>query len=310
MNVGSEILGYEVLATLGYGARSTIFAVKDGQNQVYAMKRVVKSAPSDQRFIDQAIHEHEIAAQLDHSTLRKSYKLYKQRALLRTSEVYVLMELIDGLTLEQYRPDGMAHLCELMILVAQGLHSMHTKGFVHADIKPNNILVTSSDSIKVIDFGQSCPIGTIKQRIQGTPDYIAPEQVLRRQITPQTDLFNFGATIYWLLTGQHYPTLIPKGDPTMTIRLGNGAKPPREVNPVVTPALSQLVMYCLEFEPTKRPDSMEVVIDRLQVAIAQIKRSEAMGNGLPTPQPTSPDSTDGGDGTPSTNTPVNPAPAT
>ncbi len=307
MNVGSEILGYEVLATLGYGARSTIFAVKDGQNQVYAMKRVVKSAPSDQRFIDQAIHEHEIAARLDHITLRKSYKLFKQRALLRTNEVYVLMELIDGLTLEQYRPDGMAHLCELMILVAQGLHSMHQKGVVHADIKPNNILVTSSDTIKIIDFGQSCPIGTIKQRIQGTPDYIAPEQVLRRQITPQTDVFNFGATLYWLLTGQHHPTLIPKGDPTMTIRLDTGAKPPREINPSVTPALSQLVMYCLEFEPTKRPDTMEVVIDRLQVAIAQIKRTEAQANGLPLPQVTSPDSTDTGDNPPST---ITPAPAT
>ena len=61
--------------------------------------------------------------------------------------------------------------------------------------------------VKVIDFGQSCRIGTVKERIQGTPDYIAPEQVARRPITSQTDVFNLGATLYWALTGQDIPTL-------------------------------------------------------------------------------------------------------
>ena len=68
---------------------------------------------------------------------------------------------------------------------------------------------------KVIDLGQSCPIGTVKPRIQGTPDYIAPEQVHRRPITPLTDVYNFGATMYWVLTRQHVPTALAKGDSLM-----------------------------------------------------------------------------------------------
>ena len=63
---------------------------------------------------------------------------------------------------------------------------------------------------KIIDLGQSCPIGTTKSRIQGTPDYIAPEQVKRRTLGPRTDVFNLGATMYWALTGKNVPTLIPK----------------------------------------------------------------------------------------------------
>jgi serine/threonine protein kinase len=61
--------------------------------------------------------------------------------------------------------------------------------------------------VKVIDLGQACAIGTAKSRIQGTPDYIAPEQVKCAAVTPQTDIYNLGATLYWALTGTHIPTL-------------------------------------------------------------------------------------------------------
>ena len=272
-----EILGYEVLGTLGFGARSTIYAVKDKDHQVYALKRVVKETASDQRFLDQAILEHEVASKFDHPVLRKSYKLIRQRKLIATSEVYVLMEMVDGLTFEQYRAPDFGHLCRLCQQVAEGLGAMHDAGFVHADIKPNNILVSENDRIKLIDFGQSCPIGTVKARIQGTPDYIAPEQVLRKEITPQTDVFNLGATLYWLLTSQHVPTLIPRGEPGLSFRQKEACPPPREVNPRVTPALSALVMSCIQTEPRDRPANMTEVHERLAVAITQFAR-EASGD--------------------------------
>jgi serine/threonine-protein kinase len=83
---------------------------------------------------------------------------------------------------------------DTFIAAAQGLRAMHQMGYAHCDIKPNNILRSESGQVKVIDYGQSCRIGTIKERIQGTPDYIAPEQVARRPISVQTDVFNLGAT--------------------------------------------------------------------------------------------------------------------
>jgi eukaryotic-like serine/threonine-protein kinase len=274
----SEIQGYEVLATLGVGARSTIYAVKDSKNRLFALKRVVKSGPSDQRFVDQAISEHEVAQKFDHPVLRKSIKLIKQRNFIRTSEVLVLMEMVDGSTLEKHQPDNLADLCHLCREVCQGLGVMHKGGYVHADIKPNNIMITDEGHIKIIDFGRSCPTGTVKDRIQGTPDYIAPEQVQRRSITPQTDVFNLGATLYWLLTSKHVPTLIPKGAAGISLQTKDACKTPMELNPDVPPALSSLVMDCIHTDLPKRPETMALVADRLEIAARQFQRRENNGD--------------------------------
>ena len=270
----SEIAGYEVLATLGVGARSTIYAVKNSKGELYALKRVVKSSPSDQRFMDQAIMEHEVAQKFDHPSLRKSIKLIKQRNFIRTSEVLVLMEMVDGITLEKYQPANLADMCQMCMEVANGLGVMHKAGYVHADIKPNNIMITGAQIVKIIDYGQSCEIGTVKERIQGTPDYIAPEQVQRRSITPRTDVFNLGATMYWLLTQKHVPTLIPKGGAGISLRTEDACKPPIELNPDVPPALSSLVMDCIHTEAPQRPEHMGLVADRLEISAKQYERRE------------------------------------
>ncbi|MFP4144990.1 MAG: serine/threonine protein kinase [Phycisphaeraceae bacterium] len=277
----NEIAGFEVLDTLGTGARSTIYAVRDRREHVYALKRVIKSSPSDQRFIDQALAEHEISSQLDHPALRRSYRVIKQRNFIRTSEVLVLMEFVDGRTLEQHQPESVLALAEIFRDVADGLGVMHSAGYVHADIKPNNIMITGTDTVKIIDFGQSCPIGTVKQRIQGTPDYIAPEQVKRRAIMPQTDVFNLGATMYWLLTQKHVPTLIPKGQAGVTLRTEERCAPPAELNEDVPPALNSLIMDCVERDPADRPETMANVVDRLEISIAQIRRRDESGDAQP-----------------------------
>ncbi len=268
-----EIGGYEVLGTLGQGARSTIYRVADATGHTYALKRVVKADADDQRFIDQAIAEHQVASALDHPRLRRSLKLIKQRQLIRLSEVLVLMELLEGKTLEKVEPNDLGRLCRIFCAAAEGLTAMHEAGYVHADIKPNNIMVLAGDEVKLIDFGQSCAIGTTKQRIQGTPDYIAPEQVLRHPITPQTDVFNLGATMYWMLTGRHVPTLIPKGEPGVRLRAPQEAlQPPEEHNPAVPPALSKLVLNCVQTALEDRPADMSQVLSRLEVSCLQIDR--------------------------------------
>jgi serine/threonine-protein kinase len=274
-----EIAGYAVLQTLGHGARSTLYAVQGKNGNKYCLKRVVKDTPSDQRFLDQAIREHEVASQFDDDRIRRSHKLIKQRAIIRTTEVLVLMELIDGKTLERVDMSDVLKACRVIREAAKGLVVMHDAGWVHADLKPNNIMVTKDGGLKLIDFGQSCETGTVKQRIQGTPDYIAPEQVLRREITAQTDIFNLGATMYWTLTGQHVPTLIPKGQPGVQLRTDRSdgcCPPPDELNPEVPPALSTLVMDCIKTEPPQRPPDMQSVIDRLEIAALQVARKRSV----------------------------------
>ena len=272
MHQATRFSGFDVLATLGTGARSTIYAVRDNDHHLYALKHVVRERSEDQRFILQAITEHEIASRFDHPALRKSFHLRRIRKIFRVTEVIVLMELVDGHCLEDHPPDSILEGCMLCRQVAEGLAHMHRAGYVHADIKPNNVLVTDRETVKIIDLGQSCPIGTVKKRVQGTPDYIAPEQVLRRSITPRTDVFNLGATMYWLFTRRHVPTLIPRGEPGTGVR-EDDCPPPAQVNPRVPPALSALVNECIATEPDRRPATMKVVAERLDLAIAQLRRA-------------------------------------
>lgn len=272
MNDVNRISGYNVLSVLGHGANSTIYAVQAPRDsQVYALKRVIRSGPEDQRFVDQAVNEYRVCSQIDHPAVRKCYKLIRKRKFLQTSEVFLLMQLVEGMNLQQERPASLLKLCEIFIEVSDALHVMHMASIVHADIKPNNILMTDSGQVIIIDFGQSCPTGTVKNRIQGTPDYIAPEQVKRRALTAQTDVYNFGATMYWCLTEKHAPTLIPKQGTEIAHAGQLDLVEPDKLNPDVPLGLNKLVLDCLKTKPRDRPESMAEVKSRLGIVVHKLK---------------------------------------
>ena len=135
---------------------------------------------------------------------------------------------------------------------------------MHCDLKPNNIIRDNDGRVKVIDFGQTCPFGTEKPRVQGTPDYISPEQVKLKPVSPRTDVYNFGATMYWTLTGERAPTLytIPKGH--KEILKDQKYPTPIELRPEVPEEISSLVMNCLRYRPHERPTHMEDVLRVLE----------------------------------------------
>ena len=274
-----RIAGYEVLSVLGYGANSTIFSVRDPKDsKVFALKRVVKKDQTDQRFIDQMVNEFKVSTQIKHSTIRRCFELKKKRNLFSVQEVYLVMELVEGQNLVQKRPDNLKELARVFLVTADALIAMHKQGYIHADMKPNNIIVDEKGAVKIIDLGQSCPVGTIKERIQGTPDYIAPEQVRRRPLTAQTDMFNFGATMYWCVTDRHIPTLIPKDDEDPK-KEDRRLHPASEFNPDLPHPLNALIMNCLRTKPIDRPESWDVVRNRLQLAILQLDRDQKGGRG-------------------------------
>jgi serine/threonine-protein kinase len=266
--MAQKLLHYDVLERLGEGARSTIYLVQDpSSKQVFAMKHVHRDVQKDIRFIEQMEVEFEISRQFTHPNLRRTYDLKIQKSmLLKVNEAFMVMEYVDGKPLDVYLPSDMMQVLDIFIQSAQGLKAMHTMGYVHCDIKPNNILLTPTSKVKVIDFGQSCKIGTIKERIQGTPDYIAPEQVNRRPVIVQTDVFNLGATLYWALCGRHIPTLYTvnkKGQNSFL--LDSRIESPQDLNPKVPMAISNLVMDCISTSAAKRPADMEQVITRLEL---------------------------------------------
>lgn len=281
---GDTVEGYRVISEIGRGAASVIYLVQDPKSkQIWALKHVVKKNPKEQRFLDQTEAEYKIASQLDHESIRKIPRIIKKGSLLKTNELYLVMELVDGVSLHEEQPDDLATLVDIFQQTASALWQMHDRGFVHADMKPHNVIVgvglDNHHTAKLIDLGQSCKTGTIKKRIQGTPDYIAPEQVHRREITPKTDIYNFGATMYWVLTGKNIPTAMGSQNDSLMGSLDDNliekATAVNEINPLVPDRLNDLIMQCVEVDLDKRPDCMATVADKLDMILGML-RAESM----------------------------------
>jgi eukaryotic-like serine/threonine-protein kinase len=279
---GDTVEGYRVMSEIGRGAASVIYLVQDPKTkQVWALKHVVKNNPKEQRFLDQTEMEYKIASQLDHESIRKIPRIIKKGSLLKTNELYLVMELVDGISLHEEQPDDLATMVDIFHQTASALGQMHDRGFVHADMKPHNVIVgvdlSGNHTAKLIDLGQSCKTGTIKKRIQGTPDYIAPEQVHRREITPKTDVYNFGATMYWVLTGKNIPTAMGTKNDSLMGSLDDAliskATPVNEINPLVPDRLNDLVMKCIQVEPENRVQDMDVVADKLDMILGILRAS-------------------------------------
>lgn len=271
--MGKDILdvgGYTILQRLGTGARSTIYLAEDEEDgRKVALKRVIFQRPEDSRIFEQVETEYKVAGMINHQYVRKCYELRKIRSMFRVREMLLAMEYFDAKNLEDCSTLSLGDVLLVFRMVADGLNAMHQHGIVHCDIKPNNILISKTGAIKIIDLGQSCKIGTVKQRIQGTPDYIAPEQVKRKPLGPKTDIFNLGATMYWALTGKHAPTLIPKKN-KFGLPVTEPRRAPHEIKKGLPLGISKLVMDCTENDATKRPANMAEVMARLDLMVHSI----------------------------------------
>lgn len=282
---GDLVEGFRVLSEVGRGAASIIYLVQDPKTkQIWALKHVEKEKPKDQRFLDQAESESAIAAKLNHTAIRKIFRVIKKkRQLLAVKELYLVMEYVDGIALDKHPPKSLELAVDIFHQLAEAMAHMHDHGFVHADMKPNNVIISESGVARIIDLGQSCKSGTIKPRIQGTPDYIAPEQVHRRAITPKTDIYNLGATMYWVLTSTHIPTAMPKENSSLVSSIDDEfiekPTPVSERNPKIDSRLNDLIMQCVEVDADKRPLSMHAVADKLNLILGIVRANNELKSG-------------------------------
>jgi serine/threonine-protein kinase len=281
--------GYELISRIGRGAGAIIsLARAEARGGFVAIKHIVRNGPEDDKFIAQAENEYEVTRGFVHPNLRQCYDIVRVRRWLKTRELVLVMEYVDGDRLEDECPDAIEAILAIFIRVAEGLHALHQHGYVHADIKSHNILLAKDGGVKIIDFGQSCPLGHTKERVQGTPEFIAPEQVQRRPLDQRTDVYNLGATMYWVLTGKHYRTLITVASPGATrisLESGRGNEPPHELNPKIPVPLSRLILDCCETEKERRPRDMREVLARLEIVQHMLERKiatpQAGGEGEP-----------------------------
>jgi serine/threonine protein kinase len=261
---------FQVLGTLGTGAHSTILHVRrSADSKQYALKVVPLDSPGDMKFLEQAQHEYRVAQLLDHPNLIHIYALETPRDwLFRIRKVHLLIEFVNGKTLDKMPRIPIPKLVQIFERVAAGLVQMHRRGVYHADLKPNNIMLSRTGDVKVIDYGLAWIKGEPKDRIQGTPEYMAPEQARNTMVNERTDIFNLGATMYRLVTWRTPPSVLdPKAaaaGPSESLKIDaktwhNMLKPVQECNAEAPAALCELIHHCLSFNANKRPERMSEV---------------------------------------------------
>src|SRR6185369_2922530 len=152
-------------------------------------------------------------------------------------------EFVNGKTLDSIPRLSIPRLVQVFEKVASGLVHMHRRGVIHADLKPNNILLSRGGEVKVIDFGLAWTKGESKDRVQGTPEYMAPEQARQNMATEQSDIYNFGATMYRLVTWRLPPSTLQPG---MSSKLfAQLLHPVDEFTPSAPQELRDLIHRCL-----------------------------------------------------------------
>ncbi len=276
MDIGS-IGKFQVLGTLGSGAHSSILHIRrSADSKHYALKVVPIGSKEDHKFLEQAQHEYRVAQLLNHPGLVKVYALETPRDwLFRIRKVHLLIEYINGKTLDTMKGLSVPRLVQVFERVAAALAHMHRRGVCHADLKPNNLMLSRAGEVKVIDFGLAWVKGEAKGRVQGTPEYMAPEQARGGTVNERTDIYNFGATMYRLVTWRlpPNPTAVSEGLKVDAKTFQNLLKPVQEFVPDAPRELCDLIHRCLSFKPEKRPERINEVQSVLKALVEELVQS-------------------------------------
>jgi eukaryotic-like serine/threonine-protein kinase len=283
----AESIGtFKIISELGKGAHSTIYHIRrESDQRQFALKVVPIDEKEDMKFYDQAAHELRVGQMLEHVNLIKVHTLETQRDwLFRVKKVHLLIEYVNGKTLDQTIKLTYPRLMQVFAKIAAGLMHMHRRGVFHADLKPNNIMLSRAGEVKILDYGLAWIKGESKERVQGTPEYMAPEQSKHSVANEKTDIYNFGATMYRLTTGKLPPSTVPEpGGPGMNRRLFRTMfKPVEELVPKVPTMLATIINRSLEYEPKDRPERVGQILDELNRLVEEFvltddDRLEALG---------------------------------
>jgi serine/threonine protein kinase len=271
---------YRVAKQLGEGAGSVVFLIKDRTRggKDFALKVVKRQDADDDIYIEQAKTEFEVAQKLKHPAIVRIYDCRVKKSWFKTAGIELLMEFVDGRTLDEIEGPELSQLVLIFIQVASALSTMHRRGVYHGDLKPGNIMLTKDGKVKLIDLGTAWIKGRDKNRIQGTPQYIAPDTVNDKIVDDRTDIYNFGATMYRMFTGRYANMGSPRSGENVR---ANKLAPPIQINPKIPGTLNETILACLEQNRDRRPAGMfeirhqlEAVAKYLGVSEADIKGSE------------------------------------
>ena len=257
---------YEILELIGSGGMANVYKARCHRlNRLVAIK-ILKSDLADNADFRRRFHdESQAVAQLSHANIVSVYDVSTN-----PDREYIVMELIDGITLKQYmerrgRMDWRESL-HFITQIMRGLSHAHSRGIIHRDIKPQNIMVLRDGSVKVADFGIACLANqgqTLTQEALGSVHYISPEQARGDRIDARSDIYSAGVVLYEMLTGR----LPFEGDSAVSVaiqHLSSVPLAPRDIDPSIPEPLELICMKAMNSDPNKRYASADVMIEDLE----------------------------------------------
>ena len=247
---------YRIDAVVAHTQMSVLYKATDlHSGRQLAIKVPNLEMESDPVLLERFSREEEIGRQLDHPGIVRTFNDEER------SRRYMVIEWVDGQLLRTLLNENKKLSIERASTIAHricdALDYMHKHGIVHRDLKPENIMVGENDQIKLIDFGIAMKEDARRltfvnlSSLLGTPDYISPEQVKGARGDQRSDIYSMGIIFYEMLTGR-VPFVGPNPLAVMNERLLNDVKPPRDLNPEISPELQEILYRALEREPRHR----------------------------------------------------------
>ena len=257
---------YEILERIGTGGMAIVYKAKCHRlNRLVAIKILKSDLAQNEEFRRRFNAESQAVAQLSHPNIVSVYDVSRGGDM-----EYIVMELIDGITLKQYMEKrGQLNWRESLHFITQimrGLSHAHSRGIIHRDIKPQNIMVLRDGSVKVADFGIACladSAQTLTQEALGSVHYISPEQARGDRPDARSDIYSSGVVLYEMLTGW----LPFEGESAVSVaiqHLSSIPLAPREINPDIPEQLELICMKAMAPDLEHRYQSADAMIADLE----------------------------------------------
>ena len=257
---------YEILEAIGFGGMAVVYKARCHRlNRLVAIKILNDELSKDEEFRNRFHAESQAVAMLSHPNIMSVYDVSTH-----DEADYIVMELIDGITLKQYmEKKGTLNWKETLhfaMQIAKALEHAHSQGIVHRDIKPHNVMVLKNGSAKVTDFGIArlmSQSNTLTKEALGSVHYISPEQAKGGRVDNRSDLYSLGVVMYEMMTGR-----APyDGDSPVAVaiqHINGGATMPSVLNPNIPGGLEQIIMNCMATDPSQRYNSATALLYDLE----------------------------------------------
>lgn len=256
---------YEILEKIGTGGMSDVYKAKDIKlNRYVAIKVLKQEFAENKNFVSKFRVEAQAAAGLMHPNIVNVYDVGEEDSIH-----YIVMELVEGITLKKYIEKksrlSTKEAISIAIQVAMGIEAAHNNHIIHRDIKPQNIIISKEGKVKVTDFGiaKAASSNTITSNVMGSVHYTSPEQARGGFSDEKSDIYSLGITLFEMLTGR-----VPfNGDTTVAIaikQIQDEMPSPREFVPEVPVSVERIVLKCTQKSPDRRYQNMGDMIRDLK----------------------------------------------